>query len=536
MFAFTDETLYWLVEHAGSLNAGLFGDSLPDELTAIERAKVVRAATTLGDLRQRKDELLVAELLSEAISATGYDAVLLTEFLGQRKWANVQKLIEQARALDRTRPGDLHGFVTQLSEFVVRTPKEPLAATRAEGDVIRIMTIHYAKGLEFPLVVVPDLDRPNFPGARQPVFDDELGPLVPAADKKEIVGWDLHRFAEQEQDREERKRLLYVACTRAADYLLLSSSIENLQKPKSDWMKLLGEHFDLTDGSCVAELPPDYTKPAIRVTTVEPETTRTPAGPTRGADLHQLIDKTHQLAEAGKGVVPADVEPIPVDRKARKQFSFSRLSGQLRSVARFATTGEPPSDIDARGLGTLVHAVLERVDFDRSINDLQELCSFLAPQNVEDEPHLAANEATEMIGRFLSSPRAKQLATARAVHREVEFLLPWPLDDNATDGRFLHGFIDCLYLDEQSNWHLLDYKSNQVPVGGIHELAKGYAIQMFVYHHACERALGVAPVETVLHFLRPGDEVSFEWGPKDLSVFQQRVNELIAMELDRTSE
>ncbi|MGI9428572.1 MAG: UvrD-helicase domain-containing protein, partial [Bythopirellula sp.] len=255
IFALADESLFWLHEAAGSLNGGLLGETLPEELSPAENAKVQRAATILGQLREQKDQLLVSELLNEAISATGYDAMLLTEFLGHRKWANVQKLVDQARTLDRTRPGDLHGFVTQLSEFVVRAPKEPLAATQSEGDVIRIMTIHQAKGLEFPLVVVPDLDRQNNRVSHGPVFDPELGPLVKSKAAQTVVGWNLYHFAEKEHEREERKRLLYVACTRAADYLLLSSSLDDLDKPTSDWMQMLADHFELTTGHCRTELP-----------------------------------------------------------------------------------------------------------------------------------------------------------------------------------------------------------------------------------------------------------------------------------------
>lgn len=517
MFALTDETLFWLVEQGGSLNAGLFGETLPEELSPAERAKVVRAGKTLSDLRRRKDELLVAELLSEAIAATGYDATLLTEFLGHRKWANVQKLVEQARTLDRTRPGDLHGFVTQLSEFVVRTPKEPLAATRAEGDVIRIMTVHYAKGLEFPLVVVPDLDRPNFAGTRRPVFDEQLGPLVPADNKKELVGWDLHRFAEKEQDREERKRLLYVACTRAADYLLLSSSVENLQKPKSDWMKVLSEHFDLVSGELHVSLPAGYAMPEINVTTDKPNTTRKPIGPTRGADLQKLIAKTHQLAESGKGTVPVEVAPIAIDGGARKRFSFSRLSGELVASDRppmsdgFDDTANSDAAFDRREQGTLIHAVLECIDFTRPADDLAGLCQHLAVQSALAGPIAAASDAAEVVARFLASQRCGELAAARQLHREIEFLLPWQLDLQPYEGRYLHGFIDCLYQDAAGDWHLLDYKSNHVATDGVEGLAEKYALQMFVYRLACERALGVAPVETVLHFLRPGEEKSLTW-------------------------
>ena len=536
MFALADETLFWLAEQGGSLGGGLFGDELPDQLSPAERAKTVRAATTLGDLRQQKDQLLVAELLSAAIAATGYDATLLTEFLGQRKWANVQKLIEQARTLDRTRPGDLHGFVTQLSEFVLRAPKEPLAATRGEGDVIRIMTIHYAKGLEFPLVVVPDLDRPNFPGSRQPVFDEELGPLVPAPEKKDLVGWDLHRFTEQEQEREERKRLLYVACTRAADYLMLSSSIADLQKPKSDWLKLLGEHFDLAQGNCFTELPDGYVAPEILVTTAEPATARKPAGPTHGADLVKLIAKTHQLAEAGKGVVPAEVEPIPVDTQARRRFSFSRLSGELQVASgesRVPSQGKA-NDVDARALGTLVHAVLERIDFAKPPTNLANLCEFLAPQHVETNtqaPQKTAPEATRLVENFLRSPRATTLATAPQIHREVEFLLPWPLDRPSNAGRYLHGYIDCLYQDLSGDWHLLDYKSNQVTASEVPQAAEHYAMQMYVYSLACERALGVAPIKSVLHFLRPATEFAFAWTDAERLAMTEQIDQAMREEM-----
>ncbi len=539
MFALTDESLFWLVEQGGSLNAGLFSESLPEELSPVERAKALRAASTITELRQQKDRMLVAELLSEAIAATGYDATLLTEFLGERKWANVQKLIEQARTLDRTRPGDLHGFVTQLSEFVVRTPKEPLAATSAEGDVIRIMTIHYAKGLEFPVVVVPDLDRKNHSGAHRPVFDMQLGPLVPSTDKEAIVGWDLHQFVEREHDREERKRLFYVACTRAADYLLLSSSVENLDKPNSDWMKWLNEHFALSDGTLRKELPSGYRTPEILVTTSLPETDRKPASPARGTDLQKVISKAHDLAAAGKGVVPEEVRAIPANAAARKRFSFSRLSGQLLATD---AAGEGPAEnddavegeatTDARGRGSLVHAVLERVDFGNPGDDLISLCEQLAPRYVEDRWEQAATDAAELVTRFLASSRATQLASAQHVHRELEFMLPWPLEDETCQGRYLHGYIDCLYQDAAGTWHVLDYKSNHVGPEGVGQLAEKYALQMFVYHLACERSLGITPVETVLHFLRPGVDHNFSLEELSLSRWSEALNGAIAAQLD----
>ncbi len=160
MFAVADETLFWLAEHPQGLAAGLFAAELPIEIQGEERRRVQSAATTLKHLRSRKDRLPIVSLLNEALALTGYDAVLLAEFLGERKLANLRKLQDQARQFDQTGSLGLTDFIVQLSEFVANQPREPLAATQPEQtDVVRLMTIHQAKGLEFPIVFVPDIGR-----------------------------------------------------------------------------------------------------------------------------------------------------------------------------------------------------------------------------------------------------------------------------------------------------------------------------------------------------------------------------------------
>ncbi len=541
LFALTDETLFWLVTEHGSLNAALAAETPPRQLASDEAAKVRRACGTLDRLRRAKDELLVSELLALAMELTGYDATLLAEFLGPRKAANIEKLLEQARAIDRTAPGELPEFITQLSEFVLQAPKEALAATQTEGDVIRIMTIHYAKGLEFPLVVLPDLERRRHAGGADPVLDLELGPLVPLADRDGALGRDLYRRLEDVADLDERKRLLYVACTRAADYLILSSSIDDVDAPRSDWLQLVDARVSLADGSLRGALPSDYGTPQVRVTVQRPTVDEENAANQRGANLDRLVVKTREIAakEPNRSKLPREAEPLPPEASARRRFSFSQITGQLAPIDQTPdeeTDAPLPDDDDeqpplgdggGRDFGTLVHAVLQRIDFRRP-QDARRLADFLAPQLVGAAPERAADAAAKLIEKFLRTPLAADLAAAPVVHREVEFLLPWPppcdssgplplvgLDGEGGAPRkpqsYLHGYLDCLYQDAAGRWRLIDYKTNRITARQVPSVAATYELQMLAYRLACEQVLGEPLAECRLAFLHPGLACPITW-------------------------
>jgi ATP-dependent helicase/nuclease subunit A len=521
-FSLADESLYWLVEAGGTLNDGLFATEPPAALSTDERIKVAAAAETLEHLRRRKDLIPIATLLGEALARTGYDAALLAEFLGERKLANLQKLLEQARTADRGGVLDLAGFIGQLSEFVAREPKEPLAATLSESaQVIRLMTIHHAKGLEFPLVIVPDLDRPENDRSPVAAFSTALGPLValPSDDDRDqaVTGMKLYQILEKHQDIEERKRLLYVAATRAADQLILSSSLAGYDDLRSDWMEQIARQFKLETGALVAQLPLGYAVPQIRVIEKESPTDFKTLGHARSPDLLHLVADVHDLAASGGGVMPPHVLPVPVDTPARRQFSVSRLSGQIirdDARARYAlqqAARQTAGTVDPRELGRLVHAVLERLS-PRGENPIHQWCEQLAADYVLTNVQQAAHLAEQMVERFMASSRWQQIAAAAVLHRELEFLLAWPPDhDNNGDGRFLQGYIDCLYQDAGGKWRLVDYKTNDLSASASAVAANRYEMQMFVYAMAAERALGKPPAELVVHFLRPGVEHILAW-------------------------
>ena len=114
------------------------------------------------------------------------------------------------------------------------------------------MTIHQSKGLEFPVVIVADMDRRSQGASKDPFLHPEWGALLNLPAERGVTpenfAFKMHRAIEQNADEDETVRLLYVAVTRAADYLILSAGLPYDRRVQSPWMKLLSRHFDLSMG------------------------------------------------------------------------------------------------------------------------------------------------------------------------------------------------------------------------------------------------------------------------------------------------
>ncbi len=268
----SDEALFFLTRHPDGIWAGLHDEGTLSRLPRDQRAPVNRAAQLLDRWRGLKDRLPIAPLLGELFADSGYDAATQFEFLGDRKLANLWKLQELARGFDRSGLFGLAEFIQRLGDLVRLQPREEQAATQPENaDVVRLMSIHQAKGLEFPVVFVPDFGFASG-GAPRPVarWDARLGCLVrPPADEEEPpfsdYGWKLGQTFEEVESWHEELRTLYVACTRAQDYLVLSAALKQPFAPTSAWALALAERFDLQTGACLARDVAPESVPQVRV-------------------------------------------------------------------------------------------------------------------------------------------------------------------------------------------------------------------------------------------------------------------------------
>jgi ATP-dependent helicase/nuclease subunit A len=270
----SDEALFVLGRHPDGLWAGLLDDSREAQAPADQRERIDRARRHLRRWRGLKDRLPITRLLGAAFADSGFDAATQFEPLGDRKLANLWKLLDLARAFDRTGLFGLAEFIDRLGDFVRRQPREEQAATQPENaDVVRLMTIHQAKGLEFPVVVLPDLAAATG-GAARPVaeWDANLGCVArPPADEETPpfpdFSWKLRQTRAELEEWREDLRILYVACTRARDYLVLSASLAEPFLPANAAMLTLAERFNLQTGRYLVEGIAEQRVPRVKVCT-----------------------------------------------------------------------------------------------------------------------------------------------------------------------------------------------------------------------------------------------------------------------------
>ncbi|HEX8103133.1 MAG TPA: 3'-5' exonuclease, partial [Solirubrobacteraceae bacterium] len=204
----------------------------PDALPADERERLARFARLVVAERGHAARLPAEVLLDRAVTATEYDLAILARPDGERRLANLRKLMRLAREYEQAEGRDLRGFLSFAATQELDAAREGEAPLEGEGlNAIRLMTIHRAKGLEFPVVCVADLGREPA-RVRDPLLvgrDGAVGlRLSPLGGGKTVPALAYARLSDAlaEAEAEEERRLFYVAMTRAREKLILAGGID----------------------------------------------------------------------------------------------------------------------------------------------------------------------------------------------------------------------------------------------------------------------------------------------------------------------
>ncbi|MCE5328433.1 MAG: UvrD-helicase domain-containing protein [Planctomycetaceae bacterium] len=544
MFALDDNALMHIASHCDrpylhSLQGADLADSLPPgDATALRTA-----VTCITRLHAAKDAMAIDAMISELLATTGFEASLLAQGRGSRPLGNLRMLIDLARRASSDGMS-LAAFIAQAGEMIIDDSRYEQAAVAAEEqDVVRLMTIHKAKGLEFPVVIVPDLSSGSRPSTASVLGrsdvgltckpqqeDDEDGPETP-------LMYDLARRLEAVEDRREDLRRLYVAVTRHQDHLILvgadvrseSGQFKPSNSPLAEMDSVLGIAAAIDSGR--ETLPYGEGLVAAVRSAAAGEMPRAKAAARGGAKLLAQSTDGDELAAkilgaAGKeglagqrppwrpallGALPADNARLTVAVTALADFQtcpmlyrwrYELAVPDIHGRAPISEHAAPPTDaiagLNAAQQGTLFHRCMELLDA-AAMQPAGELVSVAAAQlemDLASHADEAAAQLQDMLDRLTAQPFWEGLLRARQRLTELSFTLDVaPLT--------LRGQIDLLYRDE-GGWHIVDYKSDRVAAAEVATKARRYRLQMAAYALAARALLHEPPADATLYFLRPG--------------------------------
>ena len=379
---------------------------------------------------------------------TGYDEHLLGLPYPQRRLANVHKLLRLARQYERGEGGGLRGFLDHAERRRASVAREPDApVTDADSDAVRLMTIHAAKGLEFDVVAIADLGRQGRGDVPDLLVDGErLGLRLVTLDGS--AGVPALSFAALREERLaaealEERRILYVAMTRARERLLLSGAVNPERwpapRPTAPPLGWLGPALaeDLAGELRVEEPETLLHPPAAPHVTVR---CRFNAPGTVGTVLRSVT--------AGPGSAPADAPavpgprrpaverpPAPAPRAPSGALSYTALAEFERCAYRYylervlglppderrpapVRPAEPGGELSGRLRGTLVHRLLETLDFRAPAAPAAEVVSALAAELGAQPPAAEVAEIARLVAAVAGTELGERLASAPRVRRE----------------------------------------------------------------------------------------------------------------------
>ena len=559
-------------DEAGVAGGAARGASWLAALSAEEAGRLVAFARFVAGERLRAERLPVEVLLERAIAATGYDLAILARAGGERRLANLRKLMRLAREYERAEGRDLRGFLAYAAGQDLAEAREGEAALESEGlDAVRLMTIHRAKGLEFPVVCVADLGRPGVTAReRLLVAPDGTAGLklatLEGGDPVPALGYD--RIADElgAAEAAEERRLLYVGATRAQERLILSGGADIARWPEPR-----------NGGPPIAWLGPALLGDPSAVLTEEPAVVAighggVAAGLVTAANLPAgaAVPTARERSGGAGTALPAEPKVIPSagrPQPAQRRLSYSSLQDYARCGYRFylsrvlglprvappdddgaaartdaadaeigaadvpAASAEPAGDaappLDPRVRGTLVHQLLERLDFERpeppAADEVRALAASyeleLTPDEVED--------VRALVAAFAASPLCARLAAAGGVRREAGFA--YELSPGG-GGPLVTGFVDVLARERDGGVLIVDYKSDRLTEGDTPAalVERDYGTQRMVYALAALHD-GAQRVEVAYCVLeRPEEPVAATFNATDAPALVEALLDLSA--------
>lgn len=499
----------------------------------------------------------IHDLLTYIIEDTGYDNYVTAMPAGERRIANIEMLKQKAIVYENGSYRGLFNFVRYIEKLKKYEIDSGEASVVSENDnLVRIMSIHKSKGLEFPIVFLCNANSSfnDMDARKQVVIHKKQGIGMDYTDYENRVRYaGCHKKSIQillkRENREEELRILYVALTRAKEKLIITASGVNEEKYSgfepaekvssskitgaSSYMDFIGYALgsEIETGNevisvvykNVASVIENEVKETIESSMKKENFLNWNTDFVYSEDTREILNKKLKFKYPYESAVNNYIKVSVSDLK-RSKFEENNDAYDVVAIEEpeiiipsfiRKMRGEKEKKLTGSLRGTAYHKVFELLDF-ITVKDEKSAKEFF--DNLEKSKKMSKEELQSVrisdIVAFVNSSLGKRMKNAfenGVLHREAQFVMGTDEEDvysiESNERVLVQGIIDA-YFEEADGIVIADYKTDRIK--NIKELEKRYRVQLEFYKKAVEQITGKKVKEMILYSVALNDEYSME--------------------------
>lgn len=469
-----------------------------------EKAKLKLARDFYQRFTLEKDIYGVSEIIEKLIDSTDFKQTNLLKENGRQIFANISKFEDLARAYEIDHRGNLSDFLEYIEE--IRGRNESQGEIEGENtDAVKILTIHKSKGLEFPVVILPEMSSRGVYDSNKMFFDSEEGLAINIKDSNQA--YDNIKTRRREKTDGEMKRVLYVAMTRAEKMLIIGNQGNN-----SGFKKMIGSVLGQTQYREIEEitLEPNRAEP---VKLIEEELIRAEY---RGGDMDKHFPLINIDRAYNKGFKKRiSVSQYMVFKECRRKYflenriNISQLESHIEASKEEKDRYEDHDDpqalerseelLDPALKGTIIHEICELY---RDDTDKREL----AKRVFHKKGLVYSDELYSSIEGYIDNYIDYYQEDLDQIHYEKPFFLQ-------LNGAYISGYIDELTIDK-GQISIVDLKTNRLI--NKKKLVENYRPQLQLYAYVAAKILKLPIKNASILFLENGEMVDIGISKEEL--------------------
>ena len=498
MIGISDESIFFILKNNKTTLYQAIGESLNEDVVNFDNEEIVKiknAKVLLDYFNSNKDICNSSYLLNILLEKTYFIQGQLLKIDGKQAVANIYKFVDILEKFEGDNIASLEDFIDYIDSLKDNFESEGIIESE-NSNVVNLLTIHKSKGLQFPVVIIPEMARDIRAMHPRFLFNKDIGVGIKTDENRGI--YNLIKLDKDEREKEESKRVLYVAMTRAKGMLIIAG-----QGKKKGFKSMIDEILN-----------PDYFRRISEVNINIDDRLNIKRVVYNGQGDHKSfipLAKTEEINQ--RKIERFNISQYLDFKKCKRSYYLNHYKKlDISNEIEFdEIESQDKSYFSAIDKGNIIHKFCEIYE---SNMDKKELITKISKEYSVELSNGSYNELEPYINNYVNYLQFKEYDE---VYKEKPFYI-------ATDNSYISGIIDRINIVD-NEIEIIDIKTNRLVEKD--NLINYYKPQLLFYAYAVEKVLGKKVNKASILFLESGEEVDIDLSKESMNKVIKAVKDFI---------